>query len=155
MANERRRTAVSMRAGLLALVAAGPLLAACAPQVDTRGNLPLAEAVEQIRVGQPREQVSDVLGSPSTVALFDGEIWYYIGERTETVAFFRPTVLERKILAIRFDGSGRVDAIDRYDLADARPIAPIDRVTPTKGKELTFLQQIIGNVGRFSNSEKK
>jgi outer membrane protein assembly factor BamE (lipoprotein component of BamABCDE complex) len=144
------------RAGMLALGLAAVVATACTPQVDTRGNLPLEEVVEQIQVGQQtREQITDLLGSPSTVALFDGEVWYYIGERTETVAFFKPSVLERKILAIRFDRGGRVEHIDRYGLADSRPIALVDRVTPTKGKELTFLQQIIGNVGKFGNSEKK
>lgn len=144
------------RAGTLAIGLAAALATACTPQIDTRGNLPLEEVVEQIKVGQQsREQISDLLGSPSTVALFDSEVWYYIGERTETVAFFKPTVLERKILAIRFDQGGRVENIDRYALADGRSIALVERVTPTKGKELTFLQQIIGNVGKFGNSEKK
>jgi outer membrane protein assembly factor BamE (lipoprotein component of BamABCDE complex) len=130
--------------------------AACTPQIDVRGNLPIEEVVEQIKEGrQTREQITELIGTPSTVALFDDETWYYIGERTETVAFFTPTVLERKIIAIRFDKGGKVAAVDRYDLEDARAIEPVSRVTPTKGRELTILQQIVGNVGRFSGNSNK
>lgn len=139
--------------------AAGVVLAfaaACTPQIDTRGNLPLEEVVEQIKVGsQNREQIAELIGTPSTVALFEDEVWYYIGERTQTVAFLSPTVLERKIIAIRFDKGGKVATIDRFDLDDARSIYPVARVTPTKGRELTILQQVIGNVGRFSGSSNK
>jgi outer membrane protein assembly factor BamE (lipoprotein component of BamABCDE complex) len=151
---ERPPAAPARRRTCLAFAVAA-LAAACTPQIDTRGNLPLEEVVEQIKEGrQTREQITDLIGTPSTVALFDDETWYYIGERTETVAFFTPTVLERKILAIKFDSGGRVASIDRYDLEDARAIAPVSRVTPTKGRELTVLQQIIGNVGRFSGTNK-
>jgi outer membrane protein assembly factor BamE (lipoprotein component of BamABCDE complex) len=148
---------VVSRTGRRLLLAAGvAAVAACTPTIDTRGNFPLEEVVEQIKVGGVnKDQVTDLLGTPSTVALFDDEVWYYIGERTETVAFFSPTVLERKILAIRFDQTGRVTNLERLDLDDARSVALVGRVTPTKGREFTILQQVIGNVGRFSNSGKK
>jgi len=31
----------------------------------------------------------------------------------------------------------------------------VNRKTPTKGKELTVIQQLIGNVGRFSSIEEE
>lgn len=137
----------------LALAAA---LGACSPTVDNRGNIPLAEVVERIKPGaQSREQVREMLGTPSTVASFGGETWYYIGKRTETFAFFAPTVLEQKVLAIRFDKDGMVAAVRSYDGKDAREVSLVERETPTKGKELGFLEQIIGNIGRFSRPDEK
>ena len=35
-------------------------------------------------------------------------------------------------------------------MADAKDITMVARITPTTGKELTVLEQILGNVGRFS-----
>ena len=128
---------------------------ACAPVTDTRGNLPLAGAIKSIAQGkQNRDQVEAILGSPSTRATFGKqEIWYYIGKRTETLAFFEPTLIERKVLAIKFDRRGMVQTVSAFDASDGRPVKLVDRVTPTMGKKLGMLQQIIGNLGRFGGSE--
>ncbi len=124
----------------------------CSPTVDTRGNMLLKEVVETIERGkQNRDQIATMLGTPSTTATFGKqETWYYIGKRTETLAFFEPKLLERKILVIKFDDRGMVETVASYDASDGKPVVLVGRVTPTKGKRLGILQQIIGNVGRFS-----
>ena len=129
---------------------------ACSPVTDTRGNLPLSEAAISIAKGkQNRNQVVSILGSPSTKTSFGKqEIWYYIGKRTETRAFFEPKLIERKILAIKFDHLGEIQTIETYDATAGKPVKLVDRVTPTKGKKLGILQQIIGNLGRFSTPEE-
>ena len=128
---------------------------ACSPVTDVRGNLPLSDAIQSIAEGkQNRDQVVSILGSPSTRALFGKqEIWYYIGKRTETLAFLEPRLVERKILAIKFDHQGMVETVDSYDATAGKPVELVERVTPTMGKELRVLQQIIGNLGRFSTPE--
>ena len=131
------------------VVAAG--LVACSPTVDVRGNLPDQEVVETIKVGQStKEIVQELLGTPSTIATTDKEVWYYIGEKTETVAFFSPTVLDRKVLEIRFDQNARVSQVAQYGLKDGKEVSLVDRETPTKGRELGFVEQLIGNIGRFN-----
>jgi hypothetical protein len=45
-----------------------------------------------------------------------------------------------------------VKAVDHRNLKDARDIEPAPGATPAPGRELTFLEQIIGNVGRFTKS---
>ena len=142
-----RFTPALLVGAMLAVVASG-----CSPDLDTRGNIPLAEVVEGIKPGkQSREAVTEMLGSPSTITLFGDEVWYYIGKRTETIAFFEPDVLEQHVLEIRFDKKGVVKAIRNHNVDNARDVDLVDRVTPTKVKELGFLEQIIGNVGRFNN----
>jgi outer membrane protein assembly factor BamE (lipoprotein component of BamABCDE complex) len=143
------------------LMPAAVLLAAmaswsCQPTTDIRGNMPLDEVVESIEKGkQNRDQIVAILGTPSTKAAFgDQETWYYIGSKTETVAFFEPKLLERKIVVIRFDSRGFVDTVTRYDATNGKKIEVVDRVTPTKGKELTVIEQILGNVGRFKADEE-
>lgn len=139
---------------IAALLAATAMLAACEEQVDVRGNMPDPRVVEDIRPGQTtRAEVEDMLGAPSAVATFEEEVWYYIGGRVRTVSFFRPEVLDRKVITIRFNGSGVVETIDRRDASEQKNIAIVSRETPTRGKDLTVLQQIIGNLGRFGSPD--
>ncbi len=124
---------------------------ACAPNVATRGNLPDPGKLAEIVPGEAtRDDVAALLGSPSSAATFGAEVWYYIAARVETVAFNEPEEIDQQVIAIHFGDDGLVAAIDTYGLDDARAVEIVDRVTPTSGKEITILQQLIGNVGRFA-----
>lgn len=136
-----------MAGGLAIALAAG-----CSPTVDIRGHMPTAEALERLAPGiQSRNDVIEILGSPSMVATFGDETWYYVGEKTERIAFLEPEVLERTVIALRFDPNGRLTAIDRLGLKDGKEIDLVNRTTPTAGKELTLLEQLLGNLGRFNS----
>lgn len=138
--------------GLLIVALATMGTAACEDQLDVRGNVPDPKALAQLKPGiSTRADVTQKLGAPSTVATFDKETWYYIGGRVKTVAFFAPEVLMRQVVTIRFDKSGRVAQIRKTDATKTKQIQLVDRVTPTKGKKLTILQQLIGNIGRFGS----
>lgn len=137
-----------------ALLAAG--LAACAPQLDTRGNLPDPETVLEVQPGiHDRNQVSSILGTPSTVAMFEDDTWYYISRRTEQIAFFEPKVVDQQVLMVKFGQDGLVSDMQIYGLEDGQVITPVDRTTPTSGRELTVLQQLFGNLGRFNTADQK
>ncbi|MEE8334536.1 MAG: outer membrane protein assembly factor BamE [Alphaproteobacteria bacterium] len=134
---------------LLAMAAA-----ACEAQTDIRGNFPDPDALAEIKPGvHTRTDVTRLLGAPSTVATFSKETWYYIGGRVKTVAFFKPEILERQVLTVNFDAAGRVTTVEKVDATKTKKIVLVDRETPTKGKELTILQQLIGNIGRFGNRD--
>lgn len=130
------------------------LLAGCSPTLNNHGNIPDAELIQSIRIGSSnREQVAAMLGNPSTVATFDKEAWYYVGMRTSQLAFLDPDILERKVLVVRFDKQGIVQQVERLDKQDGRSVQIVDRKTPTRGKELTILEQLLGNVGKFSGPQ--
>ena len=94
-----------------------------------------------------------MLGTPSTVATFEREIWFYIGGRVKSQSFFDPEVLERKVLTIQFDKRGVVKEVNNFDATKIEKIELVQRETSTKGKELTLLQQLIGNIGRFGTQD--
>ncbi|HUA51697.1 MAG TPA: outer membrane protein assembly factor BamE [Candidatus Sulfotelmatobacter sp.] len=147
----------TLRSFLLLAVAAGAL-AACAAIVDTRGNLAPADAVAAIKPGvTTRAQVSQLLGSPSSIATFDKNTWYYIGYKTERIAFLNPEVTAEQVLVIRFDDAGVVKDFEKQGLESARQVAMNDRETPTAGHSLGFFEQLFGNIGRFTgkDNEKK
>jgi outer membrane protein assembly factor BamE (lipoprotein component of BamABCDE complex) len=136
-----------------ALVAAIGLAAGCTKTVDLRGNLPPADQLALIKVGTTtRDEVQTYLGTPSNVTPFGDETWHYISSTTEQEAFFKPELVERKVITVVFDRAGIVRAMETKGLADGKDVTPVDRETPTAGKDLNLLQQLIGNVGRFSKS---
>ncbi|NKB21148.1 MAG: outer membrane protein assembly factor BamE [Alphaproteobacteria bacterium] len=124
----------------------------CEETVDVRGNAPDPKLVAELKPGVHKQRdVQRRLGAPSTVATFDNEVWYYISGRVKSVSFFKPELLERKVLTIRFDKKGVVQKIQEIDATKQKEIELVERETPTKGKELTFIQQIIGNIGKFGD----
>lgn len=129
---------------------AGALLA-CSPTVENRGYVPDPAAIERVKPGgQTRGDVAELLGTPSSVTPFSENTWIYIQRKTETLAFFEPTVLEQNVVVVEFDDAGLVRDVRRYTLADGQFIDPVTRKTPAPGKELTFLEQLVGNIGRFA-----
>lgn len=126
------------------------LLSACNPRIDVRGNLIDAQDIAAAQTEKlTKNDILRRFGSPTNVATFSSERWYYVGGKTASLAFFRPKLIEQQVVAISFDKTGMVNQINVYHLEDGKIIDPVTRITPTEGQELTFLQQIFGNLGRF------
>jgi outer membrane protein assembly factor BamE (lipoprotein component of BamABCDE complex) len=129
-------------------------LAGCNIPTVQRGNLPKADALQQVKPGETDKQtVTRLLGTPSTIPTFDDKTWYYISRETKQIAFLNPEILDQQVIAIRFDDSGIVAGIDHKTLKDAKNITPNPNATPAQGREFTFLEQLIGNFGKFNNSK--
>lgn len=124
---------------------------ACTPTVDLRGNLPTPDSLAQIKPGKTtRDEVQVLLGTPSATSTFGEESWQYISARTETTAFFKPETTDRRAVSILFDRSGVVKDVIQRGLEDGIAVKSVDRETPTAGKELSILEQLVGNIGKFS-----
>jgi outer membrane protein assembly factor BamE (lipoprotein component of BamABCDE complex) len=143
-----------MRLRLLAGAAAALAIAGCAPTVDQRGNLPDADNVLAIQPGtSTKDEVAQLLGTPSAIATFNDRTWYYISKRTETVAFFNPDVIDQQVLVVRFDEVDVVQQVAMLGMDDANEVDMVSRETPTFGTRLTVVQQLLGNIGRFTRGE--
>jgi len=130
---------------------AAAALIGCAATVDQRGNLPQPDRIAEIRPGTTtKDQVAKILGTPSSTGIFDDRTWYYISRKTEQVAFFDPDVVDQQVFIVDFDDKGVVKAVAHKGLKDGREIDPAPGATPAPGRELTFFEQLLGNIGRFS-----
>jgi outer membrane protein assembly factor BamE (lipoprotein component of BamABCDE complex) len=126
------------------LLCAAALLIGCTPVTNQRGYLEDKEVEAGIRPGNDtKTSVQEKLGYASTTATFGGDAWYYISQTERQIAFFAPTVENRSILAVYFDKSGKVTSMRHYTLAQGHLISLEDRTTPARGRELTFLQQLL------------
>ena len=56
---------------------------------------------------------------------------------------------------VKFDDSNVVEKVQLLGMDDAYEIEPVARTTPTYGQKLTILQQLFGNIGRFTKGETK
>jgi outer membrane protein assembly factor BamE (lipoprotein component of BamABCDE complex) len=138
----------------VSLLAVLGTMAACEPMVDTRGNMPPADVVGTIQPGlTTRAQVSQLLGSPSSVGTFNNRTWYYIGRKTETVAFLAPELTEQQVLVVKFDDTGVVQNLEKRGIEIAQDISMNSNETPTAGHSLGFFEQLFGNIGRFSGKK--
>ncbi|MBM3585983.1 MAG: outer membrane protein assembly factor BamE [Alphaproteobacteria bacterium] len=146
-------TRTHRRIAAWALVAA-TLAGGCAPIVRNRGHVLDEDALQAIEVGiATQDDVFEALGSPSSVNTFGEPTWYYVSARTERTAFFEDELIEQSVVAVVFDESGTVASVDRYGVDDRWDLALVEAETPTHGKQLGVLQQLLGNIGRFSGSE--
>ena len=133
----------------LFLVAASALaLSACEATYTNHGFAPQIAQLEQLSSSDTRGSVLRQLGQPSATGTFNSENWYYQASRVENYAFYAPKIVDRKVVAIRFDQAGRVANVARYGIEEGQIIDLITRTTPTYGREITLLQQLFGNIVR-------
>lgn len=140
----------------LSALSAMAILAGCSTEVSLHGNLPRSYQIAEIHPGKTTAQeVIKILGSPSSAGVFDSRHWYYISRRTKRTAFFLPDVLSQNVYVIDFNDKGVVRAIEHKTLKNKEHITPAPGKTPAPGQHLTFLQQLLGNIGRFNGVSPK
>jgi outer membrane protein assembly factor BamE (lipoprotein component of BamABCDE complex) len=143
-------------AGTLGLALAAVVLGAgCSTMKQQNGYVIDDYTLDQIRPGvTDRDSVATLLGTPTTSATFGDGTWYYISRKAEQFAFLDEEVTEQRVVAVRFSDAGIVDEVKRYSIEDGKIVEPVDRITPTRGREMTVLEQLFGNLGRFNNQEQ-
>ena len=113
--------------------------------------MPSETALQQVKVGAPREQVLIVLGTPSTTADFGGEVFYYISQKTNRpVAFMNSRVVDQTGAGRLFRREQTVTQIANYGLQDGQIFDFVSRTTPTGGKDFSFLSQLFAAAGNVS-----
>ena len=65
----------------------------------------------------------------------------------------QPKPTFRQIVAINFDKSDVVNNISRYGLADGEVVVLSRRVTAGGAKEISFIKQLMGNIGRVDTEQ--
>jgi len=138
------------KAALIALALS--TMAACAPLVGYQGFQPIDQRPSEAKVGEDtRSTVLAKFGSPTTMSTFDHDVWFYMSQVRTTTAFYNPRTIKRDVVAIAFDhDTEQVKSVNTYTLQDGRVIAYNTRETPTRGREMTVLEQMLGSLGASS-----
>ena len=138
-----------LRKSAAALLAVSLLGAAgCSPVNSFQGYQAIDHSPADVKVGEDtRSTVMARLGSPTAVSTFDKNTWFYISQITSRTAFYHPHVNKRDVVAIAFRPSDdQVMTVNTYTLKDGRVIAYNNRETPTRGREMTILEQLLGSI---------
>jgi outer membrane protein assembly factor BamE (lipoprotein component of BamABCDE complex) len=117
---------------------AGAFAGGCT-QVYQHGYMVQEGALEQLHVGATQEQVLIVLGTPSTVATISGEVFYYISQQASQTSFLPQREIDRRVIAVYFDKSRRVQRLADYGIKDGKIFDFISRTIPTGGVEQNYL----------------
>ena len=134
-------------AAIAAAVGAVLAVGACTPTSTYSGFQVVDQSPTDVKVGEARSAVLAKLGSPTAKSTFDNDTWYYMSQLSSHTAFYHPRVNRRDITAINFTkGSDQVAAVNTYTLKDGRVIAFNGRETPTRGREMTVLEQLLGSI---------
>ena len=118
-----------------------------AKETLTQGYVVDQDSLDLVPVGSSRDQVLLALGTPSTTATFDNEVFYYISQkRVRNAAFMRPRLVDQRVLAVYFGPDQRVTQIANYGMKDGKLFDFISETTPTGGRDQNFLAQMIAGV---------
>jgi outer membrane protein assembly factor BamE (lipoprotein component of BamABCDE complex) len=146
-----RRRAARLTAVLVTGLAVLGLASGCAPELDARGDMIESSRLERLQPGvQKKDDVAQLLGSPSSTAVFDDETWYYIADVEQRYSIFDRDIAERQVVTLRFDSSGVLREIDAHGLERGREVDLVARETPSFGQSPDLIQQVMGNLGRFN-----
>jgi outer membrane protein assembly factor BamE (lipoprotein component of BamABCDE complex) len=130
----------SMRAAAAVVLMCAALGGCLTGEEFQKGYIIPPGALEQIPIGASQDQVLIVMGTPSTVATLNGEVFYYISQRAERpVAFMNQKVVDQRVIAIYFDKNRQVQRLANYGLQDGKIFDFISRTTPTSGQEMSYL----------------
>lgn len=136
------------------IIASSLLTVSCTPTVNMRGNMINEYKLAQIQKGtDTRTDVLRKMGSPTTVAPFDDTVWYYLEQKTEKRGIFDDQVVDERVVVVMFDEAGIVEQVQDVD-TKRQDVPYVDRETPTSGNEFTFMQQMLGNIGKFNKETK-
>ena len=133
----------------VALVCAA--LGGCSGEQFQKGYILPPGALEQIPIGASQDQVLIVMGTPSTVATLNGEVFYYISQRSSRpIMFMNDKIVDQRVIAIYFDKNRQVRRLANYGLQDGRIFDFISRTTPTSGQEINYIAPLFRalNVGQ-------
>lgn len=122
---------------------------ACTKRMETHGSIVKQERLDRIKIGShTKNDVAELLGSPSATGTFNNKRWYYFTEKAAVRALGRSKLLEREIVIVDFDKQGVVSSLTFKSKDDAQKVNPSKKTTTTYGQTLGIIDQFINNLGK-------
>ena len=130
------------------------LCSSCAPISRISGYVPPESEISQLQIGSStKEDVIRKLGEPLSNSLYPTSFLLYVQKRVEVLAFFRPQIEDRKVVKLTFDENLILKQIDFREEAPVEVFEADQKTVVSEGRELTFWQQMFGNIGNFSSEQ--
>ena len=120
----------------------------CVSEKLVHGNLPDAQLVSILKVGiDSKKTTTQILGEPSFKGVLGDNSFYYVGTVSSKLSFLNPKLDSQFVLELNFDKNNKLKKLYLYDEKETIDVSMSSLETKHSGKKLTFLQQILGNIG--------
>lgn len=114
------------------------------------GDAPETLRVNAIKAGtHTKDDVARLLGTPTSITLFEKESWLYIESEEQNRLFLPQQEIDREVIQITFKKNDVVERVKKWTLEDGKDIAFDSEATPVVGKDLSVIDEIVGNFGKF------
>jgi len=127
-------------------------MSSCVSRLERHGYMFDFSDHEMLQEGiTSKEKLLRVMGSPTIISnLESDEAWIYFAEKTDSFLFFKPDIVERSVLVIRFDGLDTIREIKKLSLAnESQKIDFVSNYTAVDShKKDGFFKSIFSNVGQ-------
>ncbi len=125
-------------------------LSSCLSRVEKHGYMFDLSDHHLLKEGiSTKDYVLNIMGSPSLVTdLNNEEIWIYYAEDVKKLLFFKPDVIARDIISIKFDNSQTISHLEKYNLDNQIKIDFASNYTKVKSKKDGFFKSIFSNIGQ-------
>ncbi|MDA7705548.1 outer membrane protein assembly factor BamE [Rickettsiales bacterium] len=99
-----------------------------------------------------KDEVLNIMGSPTAISFLGNDpIWIYFSQKKEKFLFFKPDIIERKIITIKFDKNQKfVAKMTHYNLEDKKDIKYISDYSKVDNPNKNIFSEFFGNIGRIS-----
>ena len=128
-------------------------LTGCGLETYQSGDLPAAKRLESIKVGDSKDKVLRVLGTPNyTSSKTEGvdDLMIYAQTNKSSRLFFNPKPTSQDVYLFVFNSKGVVTETKHLTLEDAKKVAYESKTTPVEGKNLSVLEQLAENFGKYN-----
>jgi len=129
-------------------------LNACVSKVDKRGYMFDMSDHNLLQEGiTSKERVLKIMGSPTLISDLDSdEAWIYYAEDLKRLLFFKPDVISRDVLVVRFNEAGTIRELSRIDLNDEeKQLQFAANFTNVESRKIGFLKSLFSNVGQVKS----
>ena len=117
--------------------------------VTHNGNMPTNDRIEKLELGQTKNDVLSILGTPSSVVALDRDTWIYMSADVERIAFFRPKEVSRDVLTLKF-ADDKIVEMKRITEKDGKEVVVSTDKTETLGHNPGFFSKFFGGSKTFS-----
>lgn len=122
----------------------------CPPPIPRGALLEKDEYSKLIPGSSTRSDVITILGTPTTHATFNDNTWIYVAMTKDLVPLSFPAVDTQEVLVLNFDNHGTLQNMKHLGKKDAIYVDMASGVTKTPGTQISIIQELLGNVGRYN-----
>lgn len=97
-----------------------------------------------------KEEIFNNLGYPNFVPDYTDNTVYYLYRTQTRRAWFKPKVIDQRVVKINFDRNGKVTETEVLEDAQNESISARSKFTKSGGTTNSGIQKFVRNVGRFN-----